>query len=222
MLVKSEALVLHKISYGENSAVVHLFCQSHGILSFIFSGVQGKKGKSALLRPGTFLEIVFYHSEKQNLLRAKEIKAAEPFMREDFLSNNMALICTELIRNSLPDAMPDENLFLSVKTDFSRLYRNSEPDLWFLHRFMIQLCESAGHAISIQENKQFMETGWSGGFTEVNNSIILQQLLNRENPTSDRFTRRKMAEELISYMSTVVFPGKDVKTFRVLLDVLDN
>jgi hypothetical protein len=67
-----------------------------------------------------------------------------------------------------------------------------------------------------------METGWSGGFTEVNNSIILQQLLNRENPTSDRFTRRKMAEELISYMSTVVFPGKDVKTFRVLLDVLDN
>jgi hypothetical protein len=31
-----------------------------------------------------------------------------------------------------------------------------------------------------------------------------------------------MAEELISYMSTVVFPGKDVKTFRVLLDVLDN
>lgn len=222
MLVKTEALVLHKIPYGENSAVVHLFCQSHGILAFIFSGVQGKKGKSALLRPGTFLETIFYFSEKQNLLRAKEIKATEPFMPEDFLSNNMALICTELIRNTLPDAMPDENLFLSVKTAFSRLYRKSEPDLWFLHRFMIQLCESAGHAVSLQENKQFIETGWPGTFTEVNNRIILQQLLNKENPSSDRFTRRKMAEELIQYMGNTVFPGKEVKTFRVLLDVLDD
>jgi hypothetical protein len=210
MLIKTEALVLKRIPYGENSAVVHLFCQSHGILSFIFSGVQGKKGKSALLRPGTFLEVVFNFTEKQSLLRAKEIKATEPFMTEDFLSNNTALICTELIRNTMPDQMPDENLFLSVKTDFSRLYRRNETDLWFLHRFIINLCEANIH------------TGWLSGISKENNLLLLQKLLNRETPIADRLARRKLAEQLLSYMGEVVFPGKDVRSFKVMLEVLDN
>lgn len=222
MLIKTEALVLKRIPYGENSAVVHFFCQSHGILSFIFSGVQGKKGKSALLRPGTFLEVVFNFTEKQSLLRAKEIKATEPFMTEDFLSNNTALICTELIRNTMPDQMPDENLFLSVKTDFSRLYRRNETDLWFLHRFIINLCESAGHGLALHAEEANIHTGWLSGISEENNLLLLQKLLNRETPVADRLARRKLAEQLLSYMGEVVFPGKDVRSFKVMLEVLDN
>ncbi len=222
MLIKTEALVLKRIPYGENSAVVHLFCQSHGILSFIFSGVQGKKGKSALLRPGTFLEAVFYFTERQTLLRAKEIKATEPFMSEDFLSNNMALICTELIRNTVPDQMPDENLFLSVKTDFSRLYRSNEIDLWFLHRFMINLSESAGHGLTLHADGANIHTGLLSGITDENNLLLLKKLLNRETPVADRNARRKLAEALLAYMSEVVFPGKDIRSFKVMLEVLDS
>ncbi|MBM3920426.1 MAG: DNA repair protein RecO [Sphingomonadales bacterium] len=222
MLIKTEALVLKKIPYGENSAVVHLFCQSHGILAFIFSGVQGKKGKSALLRPGTFLEIVFNFSERQNLLRAKEIKAVEPFMSEDFIASNTALICTELIRNTLPDSMPDENLFLTVKTDFSRLYHSKETDLWFLHRFIINLCESAGHGLTLHADEPYLNTGWSSGITEENNRLLLIKLCNRETPVVDRLTRRKLAEALLAFMGEAVFPGKDVRTFKVMLDVLDG
>jgi len=221
MLIKTEALVLRKIPYGENSAVVSLFTQSKGILPFIFSGIQGKKGKSALLRPGSFLEVVFYFSEKQNLLRAKEIKAAEPFMNENFLSTNMALVCTELIRNTLPEAMPDENLFLSVKTDFSRLFRITEVDSWFLQRFLIKLCDAAGHSLSAQGKDNYLHSGWSGQFTDENSKQLLQQLMNQENPVADRPTRRKLAESLIAYMSEVVFPGKEVRTFNIMLDVLD-
>lgn len=220
MLIKTEALVLKKIPYGENSAVAHLFTQSHGILSFIFSGVQGKKGKSALLRPATFLEVVFYHSEKQNLLRAKEVKATEPFMPDDLLAGNMALICTELIRNTLPDAMPDENLFLTVKTDFSRLFRRSDNDIWFLQRFMLKLCEAAGHGIS--DNAEVMQSGFTNRFHDEESQNLLRHLLKNQNPVADRLTRRKMAETLISYMSEVVFPGKDVRTFKIMLDVLDT
>jgi len=222
MLIKTEALVLKKIPYGENSAVVHLFCHSHGILPFIFSGVQGKKGKSALLRPGTFLEIVFNHSEKQNLLRAKEIKAVEPFMNDNFLSGNMALICTELVRNTLPDSMPDEDLFLSVKKDFCRLYRNIGSDLWFLHRFMLNLCESAGHGLSASGQHAYIHTSLPGANTDENNGFLLQKLLQKEDPAADRQTRRKIAEELIFYMRETVFPRKDVRTFKVMLDVLDG
>lgn len=222
MLIKSEALVLRKIPYGENSAVVSLFTQSHGILSFLFSGIQGKKGKSALIMPGTFLEVVFYYSEKQNLLRAKEVKAVEPFMTEDFLSNNMALICTELVRNTLPDEMPDENLFLSVKTDFFRLYRNTDRDVWFLQRFILKLCDAAGHSLSGQGKDKYLHTGWSRQFSDDNMHNLIQQLMNFETPVTDRITRRRVAEDLVAYMSEVVFPGKDVRSFKVMLDVLDN
>jgi DNA repair protein RecO len=220
MLIKTEALVLKKIPYGENSAVVHLFCQSHGILPFMFSGVQGKKGKSALLRPGTFVEIVFHFTERQNILRAKELKAVEPFMTEDFMASNTALVCTELIRNTLPDAMPDENLFLTAKTDFARLYRRSENDLWFLQRFMLKLCEAAGHGLS--NNNADLKSAWSNRSIDQDSFKLLTALLDNQSPLADRPTRRKLAETLIAYMCEVVFPGKDVRTFRVMLDVLDN
>jgi len=220
MLIKTEALVLKKIPYGENSAVAHLFSQTHGILSFIFASVQGKKGKSALLRPGTFLEIVFNFSERQNLLRAKEVKAVEPFMTEDFIASNTALICTELIQNTLPDAMPDENLFLTVKTDFSRLFRRSETDLWFLQRFILKLCEAAGHGLS--GNEQGFLSGWPNRNIDNDSLTLIRRLLENQNPAADRNTRRKLAENLIAYMCEVVFPGKEVRTFKVMLEVLDG
>lgn len=219
MLVKTEALVLKKIPYGENSAVAHLFTQSHGILSFMFSGVQGKKGKSALLRPGTFLEMVFYFTEKQSLLRTKEVKAVEPYMTEDFLAGNTALICAELIRNTLPDSMPDENLFLAVKTDFSRLFRQGNNDLWFLQRFILKLCEAAGHGLS--GNAEVIASGLTNRIHDEETQNILKRLINQQSPVAERHVRRKVAETLIAYMCEAVFPGKDVRTFRVMLDVLD-
>jgi DNA repair protein RecO len=222
MLVKTEALVLKKIPYGENSAIAHLFSKSHGVLSFIFSGIQGKKGKSALIRPGTFLELVFNHNAKQNLLRAREIKAIEPYMTEDMLKSNLALICTELVKNTLPDEMPDEDLFLSLKTDFSRLFRQQENDLWFLHRFIIKLCDSTGHSLAEQALLAHKQTGWSIYFQDQSIREILYSLVNQQVPTADRATRRKTAEELIGYMKEIVFPGKEIYSFRVILDVLDT
>lgn len=184
MLIKTEALVLKKTPYGENSAVVIVFSQSHGVLSFIFSSVQGKNGKSALIRPGVFLEMVFNHSPRQNLLRAKEIKAVEPFMSDDFIRSNLALVCTELVKNTLPEAMPDENLFLSLKTDFARLYRTSETDVWFLHRFMLKLCDAAGHSLQEQGFNPNIHTSLNAIFAGENSLKTLQLLLSIKRRTA--------------------------------------
>ncbi len=221
MLIKTEALVLRKTAYAENSAIVHVFTQTHGVLSFIFSSVQGKKGKGAALRPGCFIELVFYYKNNQQLLRAKETKAIEPFLIEDPVRSNIALLCTELVKNSVPDEMPDENLFTALKTEFSRLYRASSLELWFIHKFIIKLCEATGHSLISSSETKHIHTGMNFLFWDKTDQFLIETLQKNQQPEGDRECRRKLAEKMLDYMKQVVFPGKEIRTFRIISEVFD-
>lgn len=219
MLVKGEALVLKRTAYAENSAVVQLFTRQHGVLSFLVPGMQGKSGKSAMLRPGSFVEVVYYLQGNASLKRIKELKSVTPFLTEDPVRGAITLFCTEAVRCVVPEEHPDEHLYGFVKNELSRLQRPTIRLKWFIHVFLLRLAEVCGHGPDWTGNTAYMHTGMTRLFSGENDMKTMQALWEGQEPEADRAYRRELAEKLIDYLQAEVFPGKDVKSFTVLLEL---
>ena len=66
MIVKTEGLVLKQINFSENSLILKIFTREYGLLSFMIKGAKSGKNKSyGILRPMSFLNVVFYFKENK-------------------------------------------------------------------------------------------------------------------------------------------------------------
>ncbi len=65
MKITDKALLLRKVSYGETSLVLTLFCLNQGLKSFIFKGAKKKRG--TLLLPLALLEITYFERVENQL-----------------------------------------------------------------------------------------------------------------------------------------------------------
>lgn len=221
MLVKSEALVLKRTAYAENSAVIHLFTRQHGQLAFLVPGMHGKSGKTALLRPGSFIEAIYYLQGNRNLRRLKEIKSIEPFLTDDPVKGAMTLFCTEATRCVLPEEHPDEHLYGFVKSELMRLNRPSTRLKWFIHAFLLRLMEECGHGPDWRGKATHVPTGMHRHIWAENDLDCIQAVQAGGDPEGDRTYRRELAEKIIGLMQAEIFPGRDIKSFKVLLDLFD-
>lgn len=117
MLLKSKALVLRSVKYGETSLVVTMFTELAGIQSYLVNGVRtiSNKGtaKAALFQPSVILDLVAYHNEFKNLQRLKEYKWAFLYRHilSDVMKNAVALFMIELLGKCLKQPEPHPELF---------------------------------------------------------------------------------------------------------------
>jgi DNA repair protein RecO (recombination protein O) len=117
MLLKTKALVLRSVKYGETSLVVTMFTELAGIQSYLVNGVRtiSNKGtaKAALFQPSAILDLVAYHNEFKNLQRLKEYKWAFLYRHilSDVMKNAVALFMIELLGKCLKQPEPNPDLF---------------------------------------------------------------------------------------------------------------
>lgn len=75
MLIKTKALVLSSLKYGDTSKIVKFYTQEHGIKSFIAKGIYSKKNKTnAFFHPLNAVELVYEDRNQSSLLYFKEIR----------------------------------------------------------------------------------------------------------------------------------------------------
>jgi DNA repair protein RecO (recombination protein O) len=233
MLVKSEALVLRKTPYAENSAVVKVLTASHGILSFMVSGMTGKRNKAAHLQPGNWLEIVYYFQANKNLNRIKEMQLIQgfPLPSEEPYRIQLRLFFLELLQKSLPEEQEDPSLFVFARDRFARLENANQPITWLTHSFILGLLNELGHApdFSLASDKGLdLETGTApSSYTKPHFLITPAELdickkLLLEVPAEGNHTfRRELAEKLLHYLHAQVFPEKEIRSFEVLKSLMD-
>ena len=75
MLIKTRALVLKAVKYGESSLILTMYTSYKGIQQYMISGVgKSKSGKSHnLIRPLNFFDMVAYDKTNATINRIKEI-----------------------------------------------------------------------------------------------------------------------------------------------------
>lgn len=81
MLIKTRAIVLRTLKYGESRLIVDLFTQAMGCVSFIHSIHKSKKSRvgKQYFQPLTILEVEYDSRQNIQLQRIKEVRIAYPF-----------------------------------------------------------------------------------------------------------------------------------------------
>ena len=112
--IKTRAIVLQSIKYGDSSLVVKMLTEEEGLQSFMVKGVFGKKSKmkAALFQNMTLLEIVA-DCGNNNLGFIKELSLSHCYksIATDIKKSTIIIFVSELLSKSISESESDPELF---------------------------------------------------------------------------------------------------------------
>jgi len=79
-IVRTEAVVLRTLNYGETSQIVTLFTRERGVVSVMAKGARTMKSRfGATLQPTSYIQTVFYYKPTRGLQTLTETSHVEVF-----------------------------------------------------------------------------------------------------------------------------------------------
>jgi len=151
-IVKTEAIVLSKMNFGDTSSIASLFTEDFGKISVIVKGARSPKSKyGKIVDPLNYLSVVLYKKESREiqLLSGADIIEHYPSMKNDLSKLGYAYGVAELIKNLLADREVNKRIFRGIVKILSILNSGVEkPEITF-GRFFIFLLKETGYEIQI-------------------------------------------------------------------------
>lgn len=151
-IIKTEAVVLSKMNYGDSSIIASLFSEDLGKISVIIKGarsVNSKYGK--IVDPLNYLLAVLYNKESREvqLLSGADIIQHFPDVKNDLNKLSYAYAVLELVKSLLPEHQANKKLFKGVIKILTLLNSGEElPEITF-GRFLFFFLKETGYEIQI-------------------------------------------------------------------------
>ena len=148
MLVKTEAIVLSSLKYGEADLIVKCFTQSSGLKSYLLRNIlKAKKGKlrAAIFQPLTQLHIEAFHKDKGSMERLKEAKISYPVktLHNDFSKTTIVFFLADVLRYAIQEEEENTALFEYLRTAVTWLDTHTEIANFHL-LFLLNLTQFLG------------------------------------------------------------------------------
>lgn len=148
MLYKSRGIALSYIKFRESSIITRIFTETFGIQSYIVNSVRTKSAKTkiALFQPLTLLDLVVYHSKKNEINRISEIKCSYTFQSipYDIRKTSIALFITELLNQTLREEGENTQLFDFIQESIIAFDMMKEGSENFHLQFLMHLSKYHG------------------------------------------------------------------------------
>lgn len=121
MQVKTKAIVLSSLKYGDTSLIVRAYTYTDGLKSYLLKGVlSARKGKlrAAYFQPLTQLELVANHKNKGTLENIRDLQLTYTYksLYSDIAKNAMAIFLAEVLVNCLKEEEGNPALFQFLET----------------------------------------------------------------------------------------------------------
>ncbi|MBM6992520.1 MAG: DNA repair protein RecO [Prevotella sp.] len=148
MEVKTRALVLHALKYGESQLIVDVLTREQGRVSFICHLPKSPKGKvkKQFFQPLTLLDMVYNHRANQRLQRLGDIRIAQPYSSIPFdaYKLSISLFIAEFLTHATRDEQQNQPLFDYIET--SMIWLDNVPGFFanFHLVFMMHLSRFIG------------------------------------------------------------------------------
>jgi DNA repair protein RecO (recombination protein O) len=153
-IVKTEAIVLSKMNYGDTSCIASLFTEDFGKLSIIVKGARSPKSKyGRIVDPLNYLSVVIYKKESREiqLLSQADIIEHYPDVKNDLDKLAYAYAVVELVKNLLAEHEVNRKIFKGTVKILSKLDSGDEkPEITF-GRFFMFLLKETGYEIQIDK-----------------------------------------------------------------------
>jgi DNA repair protein RecO (recombination protein O) len=115
MLIKTRAIALHYVKYGESSLIACFYTEKLGRQSCMVSSARKKKSSfpASFFLPLTLLEIDFYHRARRDIQQIKEVNCLMHFSSIPFNihKSTIALFISELLYKTLKEEEANPALF---------------------------------------------------------------------------------------------------------------
>ncbi len=148
MIIKSPAIVIHSLRYGEADLIITLFTKTNGLTTYLQKGVlKSKKGKirSSLFQPLMLIEIEAYHKNKGTLERLKEARVLTHYssLHTDVIKSALVFFVSDILKNSIHEEEANTDLFEYLET--ALLWLDSHVAISNFHiTFLIKLTQYLG------------------------------------------------------------------------------
>ena len=152
-IIKTEAIVLSKMNYGDTSTIATLFTDDLGKISVLIKGARSPKSKyGRIVDPINHLLVVLYKKESRDiqLLSGADIIDHYPEIKNDLNKLKYAYSITELVKNLLAEHEINKRIFKGLVKILNRLNRGEEPSEVTFGRFFLFFLKEIGYEIQIE------------------------------------------------------------------------
>ncbi|MCH8554428.1 MAG: recombination protein O N-terminal domain-containing protein [Schleiferiaceae bacterium] len=145
-LFSEQIVVLSKLPYSDNSAILRCYSNVHGAKAFIIS--TSKKGavKPAMALPLSILNIITATQGGNKLARIKEAQLAQhsPGALGNPIKTALTFFTTEVLENLIREEFENETLYAFITRQIQTISDNSMPPAAFPLTFIIGVIEQLG------------------------------------------------------------------------------
>jgi DNA repair protein RecO (recombination protein O) len=171
-IIKTEAVVLSKINYGDTSSIVSLYTEKEGKISAILKGSRVLKSKlGQIVDPLNHLQIIIYKkvSRDVQLISSADLISHFSKIKENLDCTKYSFAIMELLKNLTSDNEVNPKLFRGL-VKILRMIEDKKEDASILFgRFFLFFLSELGYEISVEKcsncgNKLSPEIIWSFDF----------------------------------------------------------
>lgn len=148
MLIKTKAIVLRHLKFGDSSLIVDLFTEHQGRLSFMVRIPKTQKGKlkKQLFQPMTVLEIAYDYRQRASMQHLRDARIAIPFVSIPInpVKMSLSLFLAEFLYYCTRDEQQNEPLYQYIENSISWLDAAGQSYANFHLVFMMRLSRFIG------------------------------------------------------------------------------
>ena len=151
-IIKTEAVVLSKINYGDTSSIVTLYTESDGKLSAIVKGGRNPKSKNGkIIDPLNHLQIIFYNKNTRDVQILSDSNLISHFaiLKEDLDAAKYSFAIIELVKNLTSEHEANTKLFKGLIKILNMINDKKENPAILFGRFLLFFLSELGYELSI-------------------------------------------------------------------------
>lgn len=153
-IIKTEAVVLSKLNYGDTSSIVSLYTESDGKLSAIIKGGRGPKSKNGkIIDPLNHLQVIIYKKASRDIQILSDANTISHFVniKEELDATKYGFAIIELVKNLTADHEANTKLFRGLIKILNMINDKKEHPAFLYGRFLLFFLSELGYELSINK-----------------------------------------------------------------------
>src|SRR3989304_3420592 len=153
-IIKTEAIVLSKMNYGDTSNILSVYTKDYGKLSVIIKGARSPRSKSGFIAdPPNHVQIVIYKKDTRDLqvLSSIDLISYFPHMKEDIDRLKYSFAIIELVKKLTPENETNLRLFNGLSRILSLIDSSDEMPGILFGRFFFFFLKEIGFVLPLKK-----------------------------------------------------------------------
>ncbi|MDY0082086.1 MAG: DNA repair protein RecO, partial [Ignavibacteriaceae bacterium] len=153
-IIKTDAVVLSKLNYGDTSSIVALYTETDGKISVIVKGGRSPKSKvGKIFDPLNHLQIIIYKKNTRDVQILSDANLISHFvnLKEDLNALKYGFAIVELVKNLTVEHEVNQKLFKGLIKILNLINDKKENPAYLFGRFLLFFLSELGYDLSIDK-----------------------------------------------------------------------